>query len=193
MKKKMIFSLMLVVMFVFSLITISKANAFKLGSGLFSKSYVGVNVGFSKNGLSDGYGSMSGINEGLTFGQNFQNDNLVVGISGTLGNASDGNLSTDGYNIGFASRYYEVAGKLGYTANRILVFGKIGYLSDTMFGNNNAGIYLGTGAVYGVGAEYMFNKNISGVLEWQQSHQNVNNEFPDNTINAFTIGVDYNF
>ena len=158
--------------------------------------YIGFNVGQSNLNLNNGNGTF-GIERNKNtynlYGGSYFNDfvGLEIGYAdfGRI-NRGGGQTKADGFNVGLAGKFplgnsFNLLGRLGTTYGRTEVSSNIG--SGVV-----AGKQTGWGGSYGIGAEFMFNPQLSAVLQYDE----YNLKFAGGTrdrINTTSLGLRYRF
>ena len=134
--------------------------------------YVGGEVGSTKFDGASGNEASYGVVAGYNFNQNF----AVEAGYGRLGK-----VDFMGYDVKFDQTQVSLIGSLPLN-NEFSVYARLGYndLKASVAGSSASD----TGALYGVGVGYNFNKNISGRLEVQRPAADVTN---------VRVGVIYSF
>lgn len=158
--------------------------------------YVGLNAGQSNyslgNGLSlfsaDDHDTAYNIYTGTFFSPNF---GLELGYTnfGKIDRAG-GRTKAEGINLSLVGRApispsFNLLGKLGTTYGRTDV-------SSTPGSGVAAGKETGFGVSYGLGAEYVFNPQLSAVLQYDEHRLKFSGEGRDR-ISATTVGLRYRF
>ncbi|MDB5868973.1 MAG: OmpA domain protein transrane region-containing protein [Polaromonas sp.] len=158
--------------------------------------YIGLNLGQSNYSLGDGIGPFSSddhdtvynIYTGSFFSPNF---GLELGYThfGKIDRAG-GRTKAEGINLSLVGRApvsqsFNLLGKLGTTYGRTDVSAFPG--SGVASGKEN-----GFGLSYGVGAEYVFNPQLSAVLQYDEHRLKFAGDGRDR-INATTVGLRYRF
>lgn len=184
--------------------TTTNTNGTSSGSGLSmnnmrvpGSSYFGLNAGSADLSRPiTGFGNFGGGQQsgayGLYMGNYFNNQNygFEVGYNdfGSV-NRSGGNTKVDGINLSLIGRMplntnFNLLGKIGTTYSRTDV-------SASAASGVQAGSERGFGWSYGVGAEYLFNTNWSGVLQYDEHYV----KYPGTTerVSATTLGVRYRY
>jgi len=173
----------------------------------YNNFYVSLNGGLAETSPS-GLSSKSGGTYNLTFGKNYNINNIVIGGGAVLGYASNGSYTVDNFDgygdnatASVDSVYYGIFIKGGYDYDNIMPFVKLGYVGYS-FGATYSysgpyGNYYDTystpltsegGLLYGAGVEYMFNPN------WGVTAQYFGTSLSGgDKVNNFTLGVDFNF
>ena len=143
--------------------------------------YVGVNggYGFGKSNWSAAAGSVgsfntSGVLVGGTVGLNLQASDFVFGVEGDGDWTNLNGGSSNGYCSGLCETKSEWLGtariRVGYTFNRILVYGTGGVaFGDIQTGFNPPAIFdssISVGWTAGAGIEYAFAQNWSAKIEY---------------------------
>ena len=178
----------------------------------FNSYYVGINGGIAQatpNGLS----STSGGTINLSIGKNFNLNNFIIGGEAMLGYANNGSWTDNNFDeygdnaiLSVHSWYYAVALKAGYAIKNIMPFIKLGYIEYKYNGNiSYSGQYSSyyyylnaptsifinaNGLLYGIGLEYMINKNWGLTAQYFGTLLNASGEVH---MNNYTIGLSYNF
>lgn len=158
--------------------------------------YIGFNVGQSNLNLNNGNGTF-GIERNKNtynlYGGSYFNDfvGLEIGYAdfGRI-NRGGGQTKADGFNVGLVGKFplgnsFNLLGRLGTTYGRTEVSSNIG--SGVV-----AGKQTGWGGSYGIGAEFMFNPQLSAVLQYDE----YNLKFAGGTrdrINTTSLGLRYRF
>lgn len=158
--------------------------------------YVGLNVGQSNYSLGNGFGPFSSdkhdtvynIYTGSFFNENFGAE-LGYTNFGRISRAG-GNTKAEGINLSLVGRApispsFNLLGKLGTTYGRtdVSAFPGSGVTS---------GKETGFGVSYGLGAEYVFNPQLSAVLQYDEHRLKFAGEGSDR-VNATTVGLRYRF
>lgn len=159
-------------------------------------SYIGLNVGQSDFSLGNGIGVFPSDQKdtaySLTAGSYFHpNFGLEVGYT-DFGKATRGGGETEamGFNVSLIGRLplspqFNLLGKVGTTYGRTEVSSRPG--SGITGGNEN-----GFGVSYGVGAEYSFTPQVSGVVQYDEHALKFAGTGRDR-ISATTVGLRYRF
>ena len=158
--------------------------------------YIGFNVGQSNFNLNNGNGAF-GIerrkNTYNLYGGSYFNDfiGLEVGYAdfGRI-NRGGGQTKAEGFNLGLVGKVslvssFNLLGRLGTTYGRTDV-------SSSIASGVVAGKETGWGGSYGVGAEFLFNPQVSAVLQYDE----YNLKFAGGTrdrINTTSVGLRYRF
>lgn len=161
------------------------------------KSYIGLNVGesdFSSLGHSTGLFASEkrdtaySVNVGSYFNNNF---GVEAGYTdfGKV-NRAGGRTKAEGINLSLVGRLplgtsFNLLGKLGTTYGRTSV-------SSALGSGIGAGSENGWGVSYGVGAEYVFNPQLSAVLQWDEHDLKFVGSGRER-ISATTVGVRLRF
>jgi OOP family OmpA-OmpF porin len=158
--------------------------------------YVGLNVGQSNYSLGNGFGPFSSdkhdtvynIYTGSYFSENF---GLELGYTnfGKISRAG-GNTKAEGINLSLIGRApispsFNLLGKLGTTYGRTDV-------SAVPGSGVASGSETGFGVSYGLGAEYVFNPQLSAVLQYDEHRLKFAGDGRDR-VNATTVGLRYRF
>ncbi len=160
-------------------------------------SYIGLNAGSADLSRPiTGFGTWGGSNQsnayGLYLGNYFNNRNfgLEIGYTdfGSI-NRSGGTTKVDGLNLSLIGRAplspsFNLLGKLGTTYSRTDV-------SASVASGVQTGTERGFDWSYGVGAEYRFTNNWSGLLQYNEHYV----KYPGKTerVSDTTLGVRYNY
>lgn len=176
----------------------SKMPAPRSGYSMYApgSAYIGFNVGQSNFNLNNGNGAF-GIERSKNtynlYGGSYFNDfiGLEVGYAdfGRI-NRGGGQTKADGFNLGLVGRVplvssFNLLGRLGTTYGRTEV-------SSNIASGVVAGKETGWGGSYGVGAEFLFNPQLSAVLQYDE----YNLKFAGGTrdrINTTSLGLRYRF
>ena len=158
--------------------------------------YIGFNVGQSNLNLNNGNGAF-GIERSKNtynlYGGSYFNEfiGLEVGYAdfGRI-NRGGGQTKADGFNLGMVGKLplgssFNLLGRLGTTYGRTDV-------SSSITSGVVAGKETGWGSSYGVGAEFLFNPQMSVVLQYDE----YNLKFAGGTrdrINTTSLGLRYRF
>ena len=158
--------------------------------------YIGFNVGQSNLNLNNGNGTF-GIERSKNtynlYGGSYFNEfiGLEVGYAdfGRI-NRGGGQTKADGFNLGLVGKLplgssFNLLGRLGTTYGRTDV-------SSSITSGVVAGKETGWGSSYGVGAEFLFNPQMSVVLQYDE----YNLKFAGGTrdrINTTSLGLRYRF
>lgn len=158
--------------------------------------YVGINVGRSNYSLDNGFSLFGsdksdtayGINTGSYFNENF---GLELGYT-NFGKIGRGGGDTKAQGINFSligkaplSPQFNLLGKLGTTYSRTEV-------SANRFSGLPTGKDSGFGVSYGLGAEYVFNPQMSAVLQYDEHRMKFADTGRDR-VSATTVGLRYRF
>ena len=165
--------------------------------------YVGANVGSAQHKLSiDGESGKERKTAVKLYGGYTLNENLGVEAGYVrLGKVSDS--ETDGFNtasLDYRARALYVAGtatlplsqefsvfaKAGITANRGKVTARLNGFSDSMSRSN-------TTAMFGIGAEYSFAKNMSVVAEYENFGKVIDEKDGNTKAQMVSVGLRYKF
>ncbi len=181
-------------------------------TGFYAGVNAGGNWGSATGGASQFWGSPSGAVFGLIGGYNYQIGQVVLGVEGDWDiDGARGTKSLPGPIVGVGKLTNEltVRGRLGYAADRALVYVTGGYAGGWISGSiadattvppyfSNAGWH--NGFAVGAGIEYAFTNNISGKAEYLFTGLNQTNVFsPPHAItagineSAVRAGVNYHF
>lgn len=158
--------------------------------------YIGFNVGQSNLNLNNGNGTF-GIERNKNtynlYGGSYFNDfiGLEIGYAdfGRI-NRGGGQTKADGFNVGLVGKFplgnsFNLLGRLGTTYGRTEV-------SSNIASGVVAGKQTGWGGSYGIGAEFLFNPQLSAVLQYDE----YNLKFAGGTrdrINTTSLGLRYRF
>lgn len=158
--------------------------------------YVGLNVGQSNYSLGNGFNLFSSDNNdtayniytGSFFNQNFGAE-LGYTNFGKVSRAG-GSTKAEGINLSLVGKApvspsFNLLGKLGTTYGRTDVSAPVG--SGVASGKET-----GFGVSYGLGAEYVFNPQLSAVLQYDEHRLRFAGEGRDR-ISATTVGLRYRF
>ena len=158
--------------------------------------YVGLNVGQSNYSLGNGFNLFSSDNHdtayniytGSFFNQNFGAE-LGYTNFGKVSRAG-GTTKAEGINLSLVGRApispsFNLLGKLGTTYGRTDVSAPVG-------SGVSSGKETGFGVSYGLGAEYVFNAQLSAVLQYDEHRLRFAGEGRDR-ISATTVGLRYRF
>ena len=171
--------------------TSSGTSMYGLGS-----SYVGLNAGRSNFSLNNGLGGFSAdkrANAYNLYGGGYFNDNLGV----ELGYADFGRISraggttrAQGFNASLVGKMpvassFNLLGRLGTTYGRTDVTASPA--SGVATGREN-----GFGVSYGLGAEYLFNPTLSGVLQYDEYRLKFAGAGRER-VNTTSLGLRYRF
>ena len=166
-------------------------NFYGPGSG-----YVGLNIGQSNYSLGSGFNLFSANKHDVAYNiytGTFASENfgLELGYTqfGKIGRAG-GETKAEGINLSLVGRaplspQFNVLGKLGTTYGRTNVSAVPGSGVST-------GRETGFGVSYGLGAEYVFSNQLSGVLQYDEHRLRFAGEGRDR-ISATTVGLHYRF
>ena len=158
--------------------------------------YVGINVGRSDYSLDNGFNLFGsdksatsyGINTGTYFNDNF---GFELGYTnfGKIGRGG-GDTKAQGINLSLIGKaplspQFNLLGKLGTTYSRTDV-------SANRFSGLPTGSDSGFGVSYGIGAEYVFNPQVSAVLQYDE-HQIKFADSGRNRVSSTTVGLRYRF
>ncbi len=194
------------------LVMLAAAAIFMAGAGkvyassYYNDYYVSLNGGLAETSPS-GVSSKSGGTFNLSFGKNYNLNNVVIGGGAILGYASNGSYTVDNFDgygdnakVSAHSTYYGIFVKGGYDYNNIMPFVKLGYIGYTFsssvsysgpysnqYASYSAPLSSKGGLLYGAGVEYMFNPN------WGVTAQYFGVSLSGGKINNFTVGIDLNF
>lgn len=158
--------------------------------------YIGFNIGQSNLKLNNGNGTF-GIDRSKNvynlYGGSYFNDFIGVEIGyadfGRI-NRGGGQTKADGFNVGLVGKLplapsFNLLGRLGTTYGRTEV-------SSNIASGVVAGKETGWGGSYGIGAEFLFNPQLSAVLQYDE----YNLKFAGGTrdkINTTSLGLRYRF
>ena len=158
--------------------------------------YVGLNVGQSNYSLGNGFNLFSSdshdtaynVYTGTFFNQNFGAE-LGYTNFGKVDRAG-GSTKAEGINLSLVGRApvspsFNLLGKIGTTYGRTDVSTSVG--SGVVSGKET-----GFGVSYGLGAEYVFNPQLSAVLQYDEHRLRFAGEGRDR-ISATTLGLRYRF
>ena len=159
-------------------------------------SYVGVNVGRSDYSLGNGFSLFGSDKSATTYGINtgsYFNENFGAELGYTnFGKIGRGGGDTKAQGINFSligkaplSPQFNLLGKLGTTYSRTEV--SANPLSGLTTGKDS-----GFGVSYGIGAEYVFNPQMSAVLQYDEHRMKFVNTGRDR-VSATTVGLRYRF
>jgi len=175
--------------------TSSSATDYSLyGSG---NSHIGLNAGLTDYKLNDGTGPFGSDKRTTTYkvyaGSYFANSNLGVELGYTdFGRVTraGGNTKADGVNLSLIGRMplsssFNLLGKVGTTYSRTDVSSAAGT-------GVTAGSESGFDWSYGVGAEYAFNRQWSGVLQYDEVYVKYAGSVRDR-INVTSLGARYRY
>ncbi len=161
-----------------------------------NSSYLGLNVGQSNYSLDGGFGffpsdnhdTVYGINAGSYFNKNF---GLELGYTnfGKVARAG-GDTKAQGINFSLVgmlplSQSFNLLGKLGTTYSRTDV-------SSSPFSGVASGSESGFGVSYGIGAEYSFSPQLSGVIQYDEHRMKFAGTGRER-VGATTVGLRYRF
>lgn len=158
--------------------------------------YIGFNVGQSNLKLNNGnnlFGIERSKNTYNLYGGSYFNDfiGLEVGYAdfGRI-NRGGGQTKADGFNLGLVGKLplgtsFNLLGRLGTTYGRTEVTSNIA--SGVV-----AGKETGWGGSYGIGAEFMFNPQLSAVLQYDEYNLKFAGGNRDK-INTTSLGLRYRF
>ena len=175
--------------------------------------YAGVNAGGNWGAFTGGVGplmgSANGVVAGGTAGYNYQMGQIVVGAEGDFDiDGARGRKTTPGPVVGFGKLTDELTlrARLGYAADRALIYATGGYAGADLSGSLAAGgNYYTTdkwrsGYVLGAGIEYAFNNQISAKAEYLYSTFGNQNVFTPPALltagaheNTIRTGLNYHF
>lgn len=188
--------------------------------------YIGANIGagWSRADISGSNGNGLGTNTDATFigggqmGYNWQINNWVLGIEGTLdGIASNGKTSNNvviganTYNGSVSANWTStLAARLGFAIDNVLIYGKggggwVGWDGTVNWVNNGtsvSGSKSQGGWMAGVGAEWAFSRNWTAKVEYNYLGLNgqgvgtingVSWQVDNPRVQTFTVGVNYLF
>ncbi len=175
--------------------------------------YAGVNAGGNWGAFTGSVGPLVGTANGGVFGPtvgyNYQMGQIVVGAEGDWDiDGARGIKTTPGPVVGFGKITNELTlrGRLGYAADRALIYATGGYAGADLSGSlAAAGQYYTTdkfrsGYALGAGIEYAFNNQISAKAEYIYSNfGNINVFTPPSQLlmgaheNTLRAGVNYHF
>lgn len=198
------FAAMLALVFSLTLLTAGKASA---QGNYFNDYYISLNGGLIQTSPS-GLSSKSGTSFNMSLGKNFNFNNVVIGLEGTLGYANNGSWTFDNFD-GYGdnakstlhSVYYAAAIKAGYAFKNVMPFVKLGYIGYTYavsysYSGPYGNFYLSYtspisnegGLLYGAGVEYMFNRNWGVTAQYFGASLSGSDK-----TNNYTLGVSFNF
>ena len=159
--------------------------------------YIGLNIGRSDFAVNNGFGgfpsdrrdTVYNIYSGTFFSPNF---GLELGYThfGKI-NRAGGSTSAEGVNLSLVgkaplgSSQFNLLGKLGTTYGRTDV-------SAAPLSGISSGRETSFGVSYGLGAEYVFSPQISGVVQYDEHRLKFVNAGRDR-VNAATLGLRYRF
>lgn len=161
-----------------------------------NSSYLGLNIGKSNYSLGSGFGffpsdshdTVYGINAGSYFNKNF---GLELGYTnfGKIARAG-GDTKAQGVNFSLVgmlpvSQSFNLLGKLGTTYSRTDV-------SSSPFSGVASGSESGFGVSYGIGAEYSFSPQLSGVIQYDEHNMKFAGTGRER-VGATTVGLRYRF
>ena len=158
--------------------------------------YIGFNVGQSNLNLSNGnnlFGIERSKNTYNLYGGSYFNDfiGLEIGYAdfGRI-NRGGGQTKADGFNLGLVGKLplgtsFNLLGRLGTTYGRTDV-------SSNIASGVVAGKQTGWGGSYGIGAEFMFNPELSAVLQYDEYNLKFSGGTRDR-INTTSLGLRYRF
>ena len=158
--------------------------------------YIGFNVGQSNLKLNNGnnlFGIERGKNTYNLYGGSYFNDfiGLEVGYAdfGRI-NRGGGQTKADGFNVGVVGKLplapsFNLLGRLGTTYGRTDV-------SSNIASGVVAGKETGWGGSYGIGAEFLFNPELSAVLQYDEYNLKFAGGNRDK-INTTSLGLRYRF
>jgi OOP family OmpA-OmpF porin len=164
------------------------------GSG---NSYIGLNAGLTDYSLNDGTGLFGSDKRTTTYnvyaGSYFRESNLGMELGYTnFGNVSraGGTTKADGLNLSLIGRMplsgsFNLLGKVGTTYSRTDV-------SSAAGSGVTAGSEAGFDWSYGVGAEYAFNRQWSGVLQYDYVYAKYAGGIRD-SIRVTSLGARYRY
>lgn len=173
----------------------SSSSGYSIGST--GNSYMGLNVGQADFKLNNGTGLFSAENRYTSYniyaGSYFNNRNFGFEIGYTdFGKLTRGGGTTkaDGINLSLIGRApmsstFNLLGKIGTTYGRTDV-------SSAAGSGITAGSEIGFDWSYGVGAEYAFNPQWSGVLQYDEQYLKYPGSGRDR-INVTSLGARYRF
>jgi OmpA-OmpF porin, OOP family len=178
----------------------AQMNTSRSGSGfsMYSpgSSYIGFNAGQSDFSLGNGTGLFSGDDKDTAYNiyaGSYFNPYLGLELGYTdFGKAKRGGGDTKamGFNLSLIGKYplgssFNLLGKVGTTYGRTEVSSQPG--SGITPGKEN-----GFGLSYGVGAEYLFTPQLSGVIQYDEHRMEFAGTGRDR-IGAATLGIRYRF
>ena len=164
------------------------------GAALLDGDYTDGAFGFS----DDNTGFLGGVQAGY----NWQFDNIVIGAQTDLAYTS-AKISDDGFGAENKLEWLgSTTARVGYAFDNFLVYGKGGVaygqskIEDAVLAANDSQWHVGWTA--GVGAEYAFTQNITGLLEYNYvdlgSQDYLNDAVSaDLTTNVIKAGLNYKF
>jgi len=170
--------------------------------------YLGVHAGAAMFDGDYNYGDYqpsddnTGFIGGVQAGYNWQFDNIVIGAQTDFAYTS-AKISDDF--VGAENKLEwlgSTTARVGYAFDNLLVYGKGGVaygqskIEDTLFNMNDSQWHVGWTA--GVGAEYAFTQNITGLLEYNYVDLGSQDYFNDAvsadlTTNVIKAGLNYKF
>ena len=159
-------------------------------------SYVGVNVGRSDYSLDNGFSLFGSDKNDTAYGFNtgsYFNENFGAELGYTnFGKVGRGGGETKAQGINFSligklplSAQFNLLGKLGTTYSRTEV-------SANPLSGLSTGKDSGFGVSYGIGAEYLFNPQLSAVLQYDEHRMKFAGTGRDR-VSATTVGLRYRF
>lgn len=176
----------------------SNMPASRTGYSMYApgSAYLGFNIGQSNLNLNNGNGTF-GIERNKNtynlYGGSYFNDyvGLEIGYAdfGRI-NRGGGKTKADGFNVGLVGKLplapsFNLLGRLGTTYGRTEVSSIIG--SGVV-----AGKQTGWGGSYGIGAEFLFNPQLSAVLQYDEYNLKFAGGNRDK-INTTSLGLRYRF
>lgn len=158
--------------------------------------YVGLNLGQSNFSLGNGIGRFASDKHDTVYNiytGSYFNENLGLEVGYTKFGKIDragGTTKAEGFNFSLVGRApispsFNLIGKLGTTYGRTDVSADPG---STIASGKETGF----GVSYGLGAEYVFNQQLSGVLQYDEHRLKFAGEGRDR-VNATTVGLRYRF
>ena len=149
--------------------------------------YVGLNVGSSDYSLGNGFGPFASDDSDTVY--NIYTGTFFHPNFGKIDRAG-GTTKAEGINLSLVGRApvspsFNLIGKLGTTYGRTDVSAAPG--TGVVSGSET-----GFGVSYGLGAEYVFNPQLSAVLQYDEHRLKFAGEGSDR-VNATTVGLRYRF
>jgi OmpA-OmpF porin, OOP family len=158
--------------------------------------YVGLNIGKSNFSLGNGIGRFSSEKRDTVYNiysGSYFNENLGLEVGYTdFGKVSraGGTTKAEGFNLSLIGRApispsFNLLGKVGSTYGRTDVSAAPG-------AGITAGKETGFGVSYGLGAEYLFNPQLSAVLQYDEHRMKFAGDNRER-VNATSVGLRYRF
>lgn len=175
--------------------------------------YVGVSGGYLDPNLDIGFGATSlgygnsGYLIGGTVGYNMQMGNFVYGVEGDLSYADVGGDFGDLFGFGFNGKsegdyFATIRGRLGYSMDRVLLFGTAGIAFANLDVETPAGNFSDdmVGYTVGGGLEYGITQHLTTKIEYLYSDfgKETTTLFPGDIqteadMNIVRVGLNYKF